>query len=1136
MFTPARTAGSRRGFRLDRVEMLNWGTFHKQVWGLNADGNNTLVTGDIGSGKSTLVDAITALLVPRVSFNKAAGASPGERSLESYFFGRYKAERGEPGLASKPVSLRDANSYSVLLARFHNEALGQTVTLAQLFWAKTQQGPPARLYLIADSALSIREHFANFGSNIDRLKKRLRSIKTAETFESFPPYAAAYRRRFGIENERAMELFHQAISMKSIGNLTDFVRGHMLEAFPVQDRIDALVAHYQDLDRAHELVQTAKFQLGFLQPLVEDCDRREVLAAEAEKLRACREALRPWFASKKKGLLEKRVADLDAQMEKLAHRISGAEETRSRRRGERDAIRQAIAEQGGDRIERITAEIAETLARKEDRSQRAEKYEARVRALGFPVPADADAFLGNRRAIELAAAETEAAEAQAQNLLSESNLELRQLQEQYEEIAAELESLRRRRSNIPRHMLEMRAELCRAAGLRETELPFAGELLEVRREEREWEGAIERLARGFGLSLLAPNSHYASVAEWVDRTHLNGRLVYFRVLRPRPVDHSSLPPASLAHKLTIKPESVFYEWLDAEVALRFNFACCDTLEQFRREPQAVTRAGQIKGKGERHEKDDRRAVDDRSHYVLGWSNERKIEALEITKKQLENRRATLMAKMGVLERQRMEARGRKTKLAELGMFESFRELDWRPLASEVERLEAERRALEEGSDILRTLRAQLALIDTALGEIEAKLLSDQKERAKLEDRRAAAVKLMQDCEELLARTGEAQTAAFASLESINQEAAGDRNQEAAGDRAWTVENCDNRERDLREWLQAKIDAEVKKSSALEVKIVKAMQSYRARFPLETQEVDASVDAADEYRAMLRRLQEDDLPRFEQQFKSLLNENTIREVANFQSQLNRERETIRERIETINLSLRGIDYNPGRYILLEATPNSDQEVRDFRDALRSCTEGSLGGAGGGEYAEEKFVQVKRIIERFRGREGAAEIDSRWTAKVTDVRQWFAFSASERYREDDREFEHYTDSGGKSGGQKEKLAYTVLAASLAYQFGLEEGATRPRSFRFVVIDEAFGRGSDESARYGLKLFASLDLQLLIVTPLQKIHIIEPFVSSVGFVHNQDGRLSMLRNLTIEEYRAEMARRTLREVETAQAALTE
>ena len=77
-------------------------------------------------------------------------------------------------------------------------------------------------------------------------------------------------------------------------------------------------------------------------------------------------------------------------------------------------------------------------------------------------------------------------------------------------------------------------------------------------------------------------------------------------------------------------------------------------------------------------------------------------------------------------------------------------------------------------------------------------------------------------------------------------------------------------------------------------------------------------------------------------------------------------------------------------------------------------------------------------------------------------------------------------------------------------------RSRSFRFVVIDEAFGRGSDESAEYGLRLFEQLNLQLLIVTPLQKIHIIEPFVSSVGFVRNEGGKASQLRNLSIEEYR--------------------
>jgi uncharacterized protein YPO0396 len=143
-------------------------------------------------------------------------------------------------------------------------------------------------------------------------------------------------------------------------------------------------------------------------------------------------------------------------------------------------------------------------------------------------------------------------------------------------------------------------------------------------------------------------------------------------------------------------------------------------------------------------------------------------------------------------------------------------------------------------------------------------------------------------------------------------------------------------------------------------------------------------------------------------------------------------------------------------------------------------------------------------------------------VTDVRNWFVFSASERWGTDNTEKEFYTDSAGKSGGQKEKLAYTILASALAYQFGLDHDAARSRNFRFVMIDEAFGRGSDESARYGLELFRRLDLQLLIVTPLQKIHVIEDYVAHVHLVHNLEGRHSMVQSLTIEQYRERKAAR--------------
>jgi uncharacterized protein YPO0396 len=1106
---------ARPGFRLERLEVLNWGTFHQHVWGLDLGGTNALLTGDIGSGKSTLVDAITALMVPRANFNKAAGAATGERTTETYFFGRYKSERGEPGLSSKPVSLRGADSYSVILGRFVNQALAQEVTLAQVFWAKAPQGPPARLFVIADSALSITEHFSGFGQDINTLKKRLRKLERVEVYDAFAPYGSAYRHRFGIENEQAMDLFHQTISMKSVGNLTDFVREHMLEPSAVEDRIRALIGHYQDLDRAHELVLKAGEQVGFLTPLVADCDERNALVEKVESLRACRDALRPWFASRKRGLLEKRLAKLSSELEKLEHGIASLEETRSRQFADRDSIRQAIAGHGGDRIESIKREVADKQAQKDERYRRAGLYDARAKALDLGPAASAEAFLANQQAIREARLLADGAQAEAQNALTEASVELRQLQEQYNELEAELESLQRRRSNLPRQMLELRTEMCRATGLREEDLPFAGELLQVRDEERDWEGAIERLLHGFALALLVRDDQYAHVAEWVDRTHLGGRLVYYRVLKSRTGDRAPLYGASLVNKVAIRPESDFYAWLDAELSARFNYICCDTLEQFRREPMAVTRAGQIKGRGERHEKDDRHAIGDRTRYVLGWTNQAKIDALKRGQQSLAARRVPLVTRIQALERQRDAARERTTRLAELAVFDSFRELDWRPLVTEIERLDRERRELEEGSDILRTLQQQLGALETAMKATEDRLVAERKEQAQGEERRERANELLTACETVLSATaGQVKTELFPRLESMSPT--------ALGDYQLTVESCDNREREMREWMQGRIDAEDKRMRALEERIVKAMQAYRSRFALETREADASVEADGEYRAMLKRLLDDDLPRFEGEFKRLLNENTIREVANFQSQLNRERETIRERIETINRSLHGIDYNPGRYIQLEARANPDQEIRDFLHDLRACTEGSLGTPDTAAYSEKKFVQVKRIIERFRGREGTGELDKRWTAKVTDVRHWFTFSASERWRADDTEFEHYADSGGKSGGQKEKLAYTVLAASLAYQFGLEIDVPRPRSFRFVVIDEAFGRGSDESARYGLELFARLNLQLLIVTPLQKIHIIEPYVFSVGFVHTDNGRISMLRNLTIEEYRAERAAR--------------
>ncbi|WP_245969345.1 ATP-binding protein [Thiocapsa rosea] len=1108
------------GFRLSRLEVFNWGTFDSRVWTLSLDGKNGLLTGDIGSGKSTLVDAVTTLLVPaqRIAYNKAAGADSKERTLRSYVLGHYKSERNEVTGAAKPVSLRDHNNYSVILGVFHNAGYDQTVTLAQVFWMKEAQGQPARFFVCAERDLSIATDFSRFGTDIAQLRKKLRGLG-AEIEDGFPKYGAWFRRRLGIDSEQALELFHQTVSMKSVGNLTDFVRGHMLEPFAVETRIKALIVHFDDLNRAHEAVLKAKRQVEMLTPLVADCARHAGLTREVEDLRGCRDGLRVHFAGLKLALLGKRLAHLQEDRERVDALVKRLEGRREEQGNQVYELKRAVAENGGDRLERLAAEIKKLEALRNTRQAKAQRYAELTAGLDESPAADETAFLAQRRRLAEMREGLQARDIDLQNAVTEHSVTLRQGQLEHDALQAEIESLKRRRSNIDDQQIRIRAALCEALGLAEESMPFAGELLQVRDEERDWEGAAERLMRGFGLSLLVPDTAYKTVAEWVDSAHLRGRLVYFHVraavsTRGRG-DLPDLHRDSLVRKIAVKPDSPFYDWLERELAHRFDVACCITQEQFRRETRAITRAGQIKDPTGRHEKDDRHRIDDRSRYVLGWTNAAKIETLEAKRRRLEAHLAEIGALTAKLVSERQALGARLNALTRLEEFVDFTELDWASVATEVAALIDERQRLESASDLLKQLNQRLVEAVQALALIEGELEEAKAKRAKTEQKQEDAEALQAQTQAILAPSADASQPAPSTELTERLEAM---RAEALGEHQLTVESCDNREQDMRAWLQNRINNESGKINTLLNRIISAMVAYKNAFELETRELDANVEAAFEYRQQLDQLGRDDLPRFEARFKELLNVNTINEIANFNAQLARERETIKERIGRINESLTQIDYNPGRYIALESQISPDAEIRDFQSELRACTEGALTGSEDAQYSEAKFLQVKTIIERFRGREGQTDQDRRWTAKVTDVRNWFLFAASERWREDGTEFEHYSDSGGKSGGQKEKLAYTILAASLAYQFGLEWGAVRSRSFRFVVIDEAFGRGSDESAQYGLRLFQQLNLQLLIVTPLQKIHIIEPFVSAVGFVHNEGGRESKLRNLTIEEYREE------------------
>ncbi len=1118
----------RPGYRLQHLEVYNWGTFDKRVWRLTPAGETALLTGDIGSGKSTLVDAMTTLLLPanKVSYNKAAGAEAKERTLRSYVEGHFKSESIESTGSSRPVGLRDRRSYSVILGVFGNEGHDETVTLAQVFHQKDQTGQPDRFYVTSAKQLSIEADFTDFGADLTDLRRRLRAGGAAIfNHGEFPKYATAYRRLLGIRSEQAMELFHQTVSMKSVGNLNEFVRNHMLEPVDTTERVRAIVAHFEDLTKAHEAVRRAREQLEALRPLVVTADRYDAAMTRRDQAERQRAAVRIFAAELRIRLLTEEIGRHQATRERRQRDVGVAQRERTRLGLAREVLIEQRAGAGGDRVSELERIAAEARRQVTERRARRTGFDDRVRSAGLSPVIDAETFEEMSARIPESRHHAETRLHELDEQLASCLGELADAQRAGAETRAELASLAGRSSNLPSAQLDLREQLCAALGVQESTLPFAGELLDVAQEHAEWRGAAERLLRGFALSLLVPQQHYARVAAWVNERRLThrrndgrlagSRLVYERVAPRRvPLQRTTAPGVLVLADTLEVADGPFRDYLRDELIRRADHVCVPSAAGLGAQSRAVTREGQIRS-GERHEKDDRSRVDDPRSWVLGWANERKVAAL--TEQLLEQQRVWDQARRRreETEKERASLVARLTALANLEVYAAWDELDHEEAAGRAEAAEAERERLVLGSTALAEIQQRLEENARLTADLDTRLTGLTGDVRVLTERIDDAERERQADEQLVGAVAEqplaAARATYADLESL-----------LGGDVPTRASDCRRAADALGAELQATIDRLSRELGGYTQSLLQQMNDVRRRWPEATTEMDASVEARAEFRAFHDRVAEDDLPRFEADFKRLLNTETIREMAAFHSWLKRQAEDIGVRVDRINEALGAIDYSPGHYITLVKDGTVNQEVRDFRAELRAATTDVM-TPDDDHYTEQRFLDVQRIVNRLRGREGHADADRAWTRRVTDVRNWFTFAASERDRESHREREHYQDSDGKSGGQKEKLAYTILAASLAYQFGLEWGAERSRDFRFAVIDEAFGRGSDASTRYALELFAKLGLQLLIVTPLQKVHVIESYVQAIGFVDNPAGNYSRLQTLTIEEFRDQRGRQS-------------
>ena len=1089
------------GFRLQHFEFYNWGTYDKKIVSLPLDKSNALLTGDIGSGKSTIVDALTTLLVPhnKIIFNKAAGATTKERSLYSYIVGEYKTTQDENFGHSKAVSLRDEKSYSVILGRFENIGYDESLTLAQFFYIVNKQ--VQKFFVVSKSNLGIKEDFFGF-SDIRALKKSLRKGRHTEVFETFKEYSHFFRREMGIKNEQALNLFYQTVSLKAIGNLTEFIRTHMLEDTKIDTQIDELCLNFAELNHAHDLVLEAKEQIAMLLPI--EKEHKKYIKADKEHTLfvTMREKLGRFFSEFEKELLEQKLQEYALELTKKASLKKSLDEKIETLGNNIIEIKLDLQKNGADRLNVIEQEKKQKNLFLQEAKKHNKNYNALLKELSLKTVSNEHSFLKTRQILSEQLEGLEDERTSYQNQLTMDKVSLAGYEQKLGALDVEIEHLQNNPSNIPRYISIMRDAMAEHLGVEREDLPFLGELVTVK--DKEWNGAIERILHNSALSLLVDSDLYEAVSSYVEMTKLGAKLVYLKVdTTKNKSDFIQTVPNSILQKIEVKADSPFVGVVNKILQERFNISCVESMDDFRRMKKALTIHGQFKTNFMRHEKDDRHAINDKSRWVLGWDNLAKLHELKEQRTHTQEKALHLKQRIRQTEEKEHTLQTKRDMLRDILRYEDFASIDWYRYAKDIELLQEEMEDFKSSSDVIQTLQERLLKVEQELRQKRLDLDSVTQKIGELkqkQDSRELALgkaKLIIANEELSKETEDALQNLKTQLIST----------------ALNLNTITRAQTTVREHIQSEIDKYVKKKQHLSQSIMALQNSFINRFPVIGKELYTSVESCEEFHAKLYELQKDNLPKWEKKFKALFKEKTIQNIVMLQSLLDEYANEIKTKIETINKSLTDIEYSEGTFIELVATNAKHAEIKDFKQTLKQLTTGAVDENN--IYDEQKFLQIKELIGRFNGRAGHVDVDKRWRKTVTDVRNWFEFSAIEKYMSDGSIKEYYEDSGGKSGGQKEKLAYTVLASSLAYQFGLEYEKIQSRSFRFVMIDEAFGRGSDESTRYALHLFEKLKLQLLVITPKQKINVIEPYVKSIHFVANPSGMDSSLISMEIEEY---------------------
>lgn len=1119
------TSSDKAGFRLQYMEVFNWGTFDEKVFRINPQGNNSLLTGANASGKSTYIDALLTLMVPAKKdrfYNQSSGVDKkGNRTEETYVLGHYGNIQEEGKSSTSTQKLRDKNTYSVILAHFKNTDLKQ-VTLFQVRWFSSS-GELNRQFGIAHTSLEIEKDFRDFDSKglwkrrLDKTYNSNTTKKKIEFIDGPTAYAERMAGLFGMRSVKALSLFNQVVGVKVLEDLDEFIRTNMLEELDAETEFIQLKESFLTLMDAKTNIEKAKEQIKQLIPINEIAQKLTNIQVDLQQLEETKETSVYWFAKKGVELGKKELEKCKEELQRLNDELTELRSKEETLKQEERAISISIEkDEVGSKIKDLEKEIKQLETSKILRSKKLDDYNKITQCVDLQTNPNEDTFIANReKAKQLKQNTQQKIDDESENLRALKNKD-DELSKSTEELVSTIQTLQKNKNNIAGREAEIRDDIIAQIGASKEEIPFIGELIKVREDEVNWEASIEKVLHNFALRLIVPPKYYSKVNEYVNSNNLRGRIRYDKYEENylKNFQNKNVTDKSLINKIEIKPKTQYFEWIEDYLLNQYDFVCVDNLAEFERYSEmAITQNGLIKFKKGKHEKDDRPHITRKENYVLGWDNKEKIAVLKkeltnLQNQQTENKKAITIKNSEIknLGIYRDECHNLFSK------FDKYDEINWQIYAQDILEKEKQKTDLEKTNDRVKKLQEQLNNV-----QINLKQVSDVDIFNKSQEifRKGKDIEIIEgeieENEKTIQITGITDIIEF---ENTNLEILKIEFSNIKATQSHFQKELSRKETELKNQKQQSEREVIIKINTFKQPSEEIQNKFKDwRSDVNSLPDSTNLDLISEYQRFLERLEKDNLPKFEKKFNDYLQETITNKVGDFRMFFENWSDSIKENIKHLNDSLKEIDFKskPQTYIQLVAPNKISDEVKEFRKLLEEAVPNV--------YQMEKTIEGREYHFNNHIHPFIEKLDKEeWRKKVMDVRSWFTYKAEEFYKENNQKFKTYEAMGQLSGGEKAQLTYTILGSAIAYQFGLTNNnqGLEPKSFRFIAIDEAFKAQDEDKARYLITLCKQLHLQLLVVTPSDNIHIVENDISFVHFVERKEERHSWLYDMPIEQFK--------------------